>query len=71
MDVSVSGTLANAAVLGAVPAAIILAYLGHLAGLYPYWAVPFVIGGGLVVVFALLLILLPRIRAVERPGPSR
>lgn len=60
-----SSVIANAALIGAVPGGLFLAYAGFRFGLYPYGAVPFVGVGIFLVVIVVLLLVLPGLRRRE------
>lgn len=60
-----SSLLANAALLGGIPAGLIVAYLGFRSGLYPYAAIPFVAVGFLLLVVLVLFVVLPPLRRRE------
>ena len=63
---SPSNALALLAFIFAVPAGLALAYYGHVRGYYPYGAIPFVLGGLIVLVTVVLLVVLPRLSERER-----
>jgi hypothetical protein len=59
--VQLSDLLAAVALFGVVPLGIALAYYGYTVGYYPYAGIPFALAGVLVVVFAALFLVLPRL----------
>lgn len=61
-----SSLIANAALLGAIPLGLLVAYAGFRYGLYPYSAVPFVGVGVFLVIIVGLIVLLPPLRRRER-----
>jgi hypothetical protein len=63
--VQLSDLLAAFALFGVVPLGIALAYYGYATGYYPYAAIPFALAGVLVVVFAALFLVLPRLSGDE------
>lgn len=65
MSPRLSSLLANAALLGAVPFGLLVAYLGFRRGLYPYRAVPFVAVGVFLVIIVGLFVVLPPLRRFE------
>lgn len=65
MGMRLSGLLATLGLVGAVPASLGVAYLGYRSGFYPYAGIPVVVGAVLLVVFASLFAVLPRLRARE------
>lgn len=61
-----SSVLANAALLGAIPFGLLVAWLGFQRELYPYRAVPFVAVGIFLLIILGLFAVLPRLRRLER-----
>lgn len=64
--VAVSRWIATLSYLVLVPGSIALAYLGYRRGLYGYLAVPIAFGVIVAVALGALLLVLPRIRRIER-----
>lgn len=62
----ISSAIAAGAFFVSVPLGFVLAFLGFRWGLYPYATIPFVLVGVVLLVLLVLLLVLPRIRTLER-----
>jgi TRAP-type C4-dicarboxylate transport system permease small subunit len=65
MTVEFSRILAVAGYLGIVPGSIAVAYVGHVAGVYPYGAIPFVFAGLFVISIVVLFAVVSKLRTRE------